>query len=256
MKTYKITLTALLLLSISVLKAQPIKFVTDAVIEYDKTVNMHAAITRYFGTTNTGLNQQFLENYKKTQPQFVTMKSTLSVAKDKSLFTPIELTGIANSSYLLYSGAGQFSTVYTDLATSSVVSQKNVGGEMFLLKDSTKAIKWKITDETRDILGFPCRRANGIMMDSVYVVAFYTDDIPFSGGPESFNGLPGMILQVALPHQNKNWVATKITESAPPALKVPAKGKVVTPAELKATLRGIYKVDTPQTQQVLQGILL
>ena len=32
---------------------------------------------------------------------------------------------------------------------------------------------------------------------SINVVASYTDDIPVSGGAESFNGLTGMILQVA-----------------------------------------------------------
>ena len=31
----------------------------------------------------------------------------------------------------------------------------------------------------------------------INAVAFYADDIPVSGGPESFNGLSGMILQVA-----------------------------------------------------------
>lgn len=31
----------------------------------------------------------------------------------------------------------------------------------------------------------------------INVVASYTDDIPVSGGPESFNGLTGMILQLA-----------------------------------------------------------
>jgi GLPGLI family protein len=31
-------------------------------------------------------------------------------------------------------------------------------------------------------------------MDSVFIVAFYTDQIVTSGGPESFNELPGMIL--------------------------------------------------------------
>jgi GLPGLI family protein len=36
------------------------------------------------------------------------------------------------------------------------------------------------------------------MIDSgIKLVAFYTDDIPVSGRPESFNGLTGMILQVA-----------------------------------------------------------
>ena len=31
----------------------------------------------------------------------------------------------------------------------------------------------------------------------INAVAFYADDIPVSGGAESFNGLTGMILQVA-----------------------------------------------------------
>jgi len=31
----------------------------------------------------------------------------------------------------------------------------------------------------------------------INAVAFYTDDIPVSGGPESFNGLPSMIFQLA-----------------------------------------------------------
>jgi GLPGLI family protein len=48
------------------------------------------------------------------------------------------------------------------------------------------------------IAGFNCRRANAMIMDSIYVVAFYTDEILTTGGPESFSGLPGMILGVAL----------------------------------------------------------
>ncbi len=46
-------------------------------------------------------------------------------------------------------------------------------------------------------------------MDSVYVIAFYTDQIIPSGGPESFNGLPGMILGIAIPRINTTWFATK-----------------------------------------------
>ena len=104
---------------------------------------------------------------------------------------------------------------------------KKVFGELFLVKDSTRKIKWKITDETREISGYNCRRANAIMMDSIYVVAFYTTDIPVSGGPESFNGLPGMILGVALPHENITWFATKVTDMtlAPNVVVSPKKGK-------------------------------
>jgi GLPGLI family protein len=80
-------------------------------------------------------------------------------------------------------------------------------------------------------------------MDSIYVVAFYTDEIPLPGGPESFTGLPGMILGVALPHDNVTWFATKVTDTIVPetSLKVPAKGKVVTYAGLKTTLTNVMK---------------
>jgi GLPGLI family protein len=64
-------------------------------------------------------------------------------------------------------------------------------------------------------------------MDSIYVVAFYTDQIPVSGGPESFTGLPGMILGVALPYEHITWFATKVSEIPvdPKSLTLPATKK-------------------------------
>jgi GLPGLI family protein len=96
------------------------------------------------------------------------------------------------------------------LRTKQTTSKKNVGGSSFLVQDSTRKIKWKITDETRNIAGFEYRSANKLKMDSVNVVAFYTDEITTSGGPESFSGLHGMILGVAIPHEHITWFATKV----------------------------------------------
>ena len=117
--------------------------------------------------------------------------------------------------------------VYTNLKDSLSISQKHVYEQTFLVNDSTRKIKWKITDETRNIAGFDCRRANAIIMDSIYVVAYYTDQITTTGGPESFNGLPGMILGLALPHEHITWFATKVyTENITDAqLTSPKKGK-------------------------------
>ncbi|MGZ3819475.1 MAG: GLPGLI family protein, partial [Mucilaginibacter sp.] len=111
--------------------------------------------------------------------------------------------------------------------------------EVFLVNDSTRKIKWKITDETREIAGYTCRRANAIMLDSIYVVAFYTTNIPVSGGPESFSGLPGMILGVALPHENVAWFATKVNDMtlAPGVVAPPKKGKPTDKKGLQATLK-------------------
>ena len=77
-------------------------------------------------------------------------------------------------------------------------------------------------------------------MDSIYVVAFYTDEIVTPGGPESFTGLPGMILGVALPHQHITWFATKVeaVKVTDVEMTIPGKGKKVNSAALKETLQG------------------
>lgn len=73
-------------------------------------------------------------------------------------------------------------------------------------------VEWKYTDEIRNIAGYDCRRANAIIRDSIYVVAFYAEEIPVPTGPESFHGLPGMILGLAIPSEHITWFATKVTE--------------------------------------------
>jgi GLPGLI family protein len=52
------------------------------------------------------------------------------------------------------------------------------------VEDSLLKIKWKITADTRNIAGFECRKAVGILFDTVAVFAFYTDELMISGGPE------------------------------------------------------------------------
>lgn len=111
-----------------------------------------------------------------------------------------------------------------------------------MLTDSLRKIRWKITDETREVAGYQCRRANALILDSVYVVAFYTDEIHVSGGPELFSGLPGMILEVALPHDNVIWRATKVTiNNGIAPLSPPAKGRSITFDELETTIISLFK---------------
>jgi len=62
------------------------------------------------------------------------------------------------------------------------------------------------------------------------VVAFYTDEILVKGGPESFNGLPGMIMGIAVPRLSLTLFATKIelnNNSMPISIPVESKPKPV-----------------------------
>ena len=100
--------------------------------------------------------------------------------------------------------------VYTDYRTNKSITQKPVFEETFLVDDSLAKIDWKITADTRIIAGFECRKAVGIIHDTIAVFAFYTDEILISGGPESINGLPGMILGLGVPRLHTTWFATKV----------------------------------------------
>jgi len=100
--------------------------------------------------------------------------------------------------------------VHSDFHNKTSISVRSLEGDKFYVQDSLRKFTWKATDEFRDIAGFKCRRANGLMFDSIYVVAFYTDQIIPKLGPESFSGLPGGILGIALPQNNTTWFATKV----------------------------------------------
>ncbi|MES1214986.1 MAG: GLPGLI family protein [Bacteroidota bacterium] len=100
--------------------------------------------------------------------------------------------------------------VYNDYTKGTTISQKPIFEETFLMEDSLLNIKWKITNDTRNIAGFECRKAVGILFDTVAVFAFYTDELMVNGGPEGIHGLPGMILGMAVPRLHTTWFATKV----------------------------------------------
>jgi len=243
MKKIYITIGCILL-SANFLLAQQGKIVTSGKIEFEKSINMYAIVRQSMGKNPDAMDQQLYDQYKAKAPQFAVLNSTLIFNNDKSLFTPLDpVTPVVN--FMGNLAAKQFNTVYTDFATASSVIQKPIYNDMLLIKDSTRKITWHLTDETQEIAGYTCRRANALVLDSVYVVAFYTDKIWVSGGPESFGGLPGMILKLALPHDNVIWTATKVTveDISPSAIKPPnpKNGKVMTNKQFRDYLKQYTK---------------
>ena len=243
MKT-KLVATAVLLFTYNLLFAQNVHFMKSGTIQFEKTANTYALIKKMYGKEmdDEAYLQQLFDQYKKTQSQFKVLKSTLTFSDNKTLFSPVK-SDEASNNFFLMPLAEQNNVIYSDLNTKTNTGQKTVFDQPFLVKDSLRKIKWKITDENREIAGYNCRRANGLMMDSIYVVAFYTNQIPVSGGPESFSGLPGMILEVALPHENVIWRATKVTEEEVPenVIAAPKKGKLVDNKQLLQTLQSQLK---------------
>lgn len=244
------TIVALLLLTaVRPAAAQNTIFLSSGRIEFERKVNVFAQIGND--------DDQWTELQKKMSNHFKTSYFDLLFTREKSLYKPGRESN-DKEVFFFWQAPAQDNTVWTDFAHDKAVSVKNVFEQTFLVQDSLRHIRWKITDETRTIAGFSCRRANAIIMDSIYVVAFYTDEILTTGGPESFSGLPGMILGVSLPHQHVSWFATKVeaTPVAESQVAAPVKGKKVDNGTLKTTISSSLKDWGKTGQQYMEAILL
>src|SRR5580692_4687747 len=230
----------LLALAARPLRAQNNIFLSTGKIEYERRINQFAQREEM---RDPGDDDSWAEFEKKVMGnKFKTDYFDLLFTRTKTLYKPGRESPDKPNPFFSDPPAHE-NVVFDDLDQGKTVGQKIVFEQTFLVQDTLRHIKWKITDETRVIAGFNCRRANAIIMDSIYVVAFYTDEILTSGGPESFTGLPGMILGVALPHDHITWFATKV-EAVPvtgTTVVAPAKGKKVNSSGLKDDLQKAIK---------------
>jgi len=198
------------------------------------------------------------ERYEQLNPQFKTTLFTLYFNADKTLYEPLQRDQESENEVLDFIGQmASGNIVYTDLSTREFIGLKGVMGKQFLIRDSIRKINWKLKAETRDIAGFHCHRADAYIMDSLYVIAFFCDQIATQGGPESFTGLPGLILGVALPKSNITWFATKVESRQGNMRSIipPAKGVAIKAAELKTSLEKSLK-DNVFRRIILENSLL
>ncbi|WP_432672633.1 GLPGLI family protein [Flavobacterium sp. SM2513] len=93
--------------------------------------------------------------------------------------------------------------------------------------------EWKLENETKYIDGFLCLKATSeqvvVRPEKTFkhpIIAWYCPSIPFSFGPNGFNGLPGLILELQV--RNITWGATKIELSKEDKIiEKPTKGKLL-----------------------------
>lgn len=186
--------------SCCILQGLQAQFIVKGKIEFEKTVNFYKQME--IGDDGWGAE------IKKEIPEFKHTYFDLTFADGKAIYQPGKESTEKSTPW--GEGPATDNIVYTDLTSRQTISAKQVFDESFLIKDSLRKYKWRLTNDTRKIAGFECKRATTVIMDSVFVVAFYTEEIIASGGPESFNGLPGMIMGIVIPRMFTNWYATKI----------------------------------------------
>jgi GLPGLI family protein len=184
------------------------KFVYAGTITYERKINV------YRQTDGIG-DESWVKTILPTLPNFYTNNFVMKFNNDESIYQPEDELPTINMPFLI--GPAKENVIVTDFKKRAQTGYKTVFEKKFQIDDSLGYTAWRITDEKRTIAGMECRKAVTIICDSVYVVAFYAEEIPVSGGPESFTGLPGMILGLAIPRLHTTWFATSIVLKDPVA---------------------------------------
>ena len=220
-------------------------FVEKGRIVFERKINTYAILPAFVIESNIAPAAElkaYIQNFRSDNPQFWTDSFQLVFDGGRTVYGPIGK--VSNFLHGVGIPVSNENKVYSDLSNATFVAEKLAYNEAMVVKDTIPKIRWKLTSETREIAGYECRRANALIMDSLYVVAFYTDAIKTKGGPESFSGLPGAILGVVLPHYHISYFATKVEvmDTVPAAAMLPTE-KAVTQKQFNAAVIGFLKKD-------------
>lgn len=241
----KIILLAINLIFFADLPAQI--FISKAKIEYE----VKADIRKTMG------NNTWDELLKDKLPRFKTGYYTLTFADNKSLYQFDHWGDPKLPDFMTRDDENE--KYFYNYNTGNCNLQKNVEGSTVNIADSIPKLKWKLVNDYRVIAGFNCRKAVAIMLDSVYVFAFFTEEITIPGGPASIHGLPGTILGVTVPRLYTSWIATKVEVNGVDvkSIKPVESKKNMTMNELKSRIIDVTKDwfsddDASENQEIQQ----
>jgi GLPGLI family protein len=100
----------------------------------------------------------------------------------------------------------------------------------FLMEEAIPNFNWEITGGVDTIANMPCRQAIYKYPNGRQIRAWFTDQIPYSTGPQRYCGLPGLILKVD--DLLVTIEAQKITfVEDMPKIEPPTKGERIKPEE-------------------------
>ncbi|MFN4084080.1 MAG: GLPGLI family protein [Bacteroidia bacterium] len=197
----KLKFTLLLFFMQFICSAQQLHF--SGKILFERKENIHKQFTG---------NSFWEEQYRNRMPKYKVDEFSLVFNKNKTLY---HSTKLDDNPMLTWFRVASNNIVLNNLQSLKQTNIKEIFDETFLIEDSIPALVWRYHGDYRKIAGYNCRKASTIINDSLYIIAFYADEIPVKAGPESLNGLPGMILGYAIPRLHITCFATKVITYIP-----------------------------------------
>ncbi len=230
----------------------------EGIITYERKINMHKRIQD--------------EQMKAMMPEFRTSSHLLLFSDSISIYKAVPEEeapdpfegGNGGGIRMAFKMPGDGGEIYKNFATGAMIEQTEIFSKTFIITDSIKKQAWKLTGETKKVLGHNCfkattkqkvkvggmmrRRDNGndtatqkppVLQDQEQdVAAWFADDIVTPVGPENHGGLPGVILMLDINNGEVVFTATDIKPTVNKKdIKQPTKGKKVTREEYRTIVK-------------------
>ena len=241
----RIVSTGFALIALIVANAQQ----KEGKVTYERTVQMQVSFA--------GMNEEM----QRMIPRSRTDKFELTFANNQTLYKAVEqeeedemMGGDQGGVQIRMMAQGANDVIYNNLETGKRVEQREVMDKKFIINDSIRPLKWKMTGETKMILNHNCMKAvatqisprtmttmdNGKLerkeiIDTAAIVAWFASDIPVSAGPSEFQGqLPGLILEMDVANGRQVYKAIELKDKADVAIiKEPTGKKQYTQEEFR-----------------------
>ena len=259
----KIQLVLGLLIALTSLTTVANAQMKEGKISYERKINMHRNLPD--------------PQMKSMVPEFRTDKFELIFNENVSLFRsvvdeeapdPFANAGGGGGGGMRFNFRMPSANTYTDLAKQMQYEGREFFEKEFLIIDSLKQYKWKLSEETKTIAKQLCKKATTMISapqmrmrisiggsanntdttantprapKETELVVWYAENIPVSFGPDNYSGLPGVIMEID--QDNGATVTTAVEVSA----KYPKK-------ELVAPTKG-DKMNRAQFQENMQKLM-
>lgn len=236
----------------------------EGTILYERKINAHRNLPN--------------EQMKSFIPEFRTTKHLLLFSDSVSIYrlqpeeeAPDPFSGGSGGGMVMRVGGADGGDLYKNFSGKKSVQTTELGGRTFLITDSIQQQPWKLSDETKTILGYTCKKASKKITQAVRtmriasgpggsnttdtaapksreveVVAWYTTDFITPAGPESHGMLPGLILEINIDNDATVFKALEVKNTVnKKELKEPGKGKVVSRAEYQKMVAELMNQQGP-----------
>ncbi|MEM6805094.1 MAG: GLPGLI family protein [Bacteroidota bacterium] len=207
---------------------------TEGKIVFEEKMNMHVQLD--LGEEG---NDEMMEQLKAMMPEYRIVNKVLHFTEEASIYKnhtnnePQELSHESEGMAIQMKFEEPENILHKNLSENRSVQLQEFFTRKFLIKDEIKSFKWKLTGESKEVMGFMCQQA--ISGDTSKVIAWFSPEIPVSSGPGKYGQLPGMILELEANDGKLKISATSITFEAVDKKEMaePKKGKVVTRDEFE-----------------------